>query len=76
MNKEDKTFSEKLDLLININKNLQMQLQEQQKIIQELQKENQKILVDTRMMAKHIEFINSTYDKISTSYFFKHLFGN
>jgi adenylate kinase len=76
MNKEDKTFSEKLDLLININKNLQMQLQEQQKIIQELQKENQKILVDTHMMAKHIEFINSTYDKISTSYFFKHLFGN
>jgi hypothetical protein len=67
--------SDKLDLLIEMNKHFQIQLLEQQKIIQDLQKENQKILADTNIMAKHIEFINATYDKLSKSYFFKHIFG-
>jgi hypothetical protein len=72
----------KIDLLIEMNtelttqnKTLHQQLQSQQKQIDELVKLNAEILVNTNKMGKHIDFINSAYEKITKSYFFKNLLG-
>ncbi len=73
---------DKIDILIEMNKELkaqnkvlQQQLQSQQKQIDELVKVNAEILVNTSKMGKHIDFINNAYDKITKSYFFKNLLG-
>jgi hypothetical protein len=74
--------STKLDVLLDMNKNLLLQLGEQNTLIQELQraiqslqKENQTILADTGKMAVHVEFINATYGRIRHSTFFRTLLG-
>jgi len=62
--------SAKLDLLLDMNKNLLALLAEQNKQIQELQRENQRILADTTKMASHVDFINTVYARIRLSTFF------
>ena len=71
----DVKSSNKLDLLIDMNKTLLAQIVEQNKLIQELQKENQKILADTSKMALHVDFINSIYSRTRQSSFFRTLLG-
>lgn len=73
---------EKIDLLIEMNKDLKtqnkglhQQLQSHQKQIDELIRLNAEILVNTNKMGKHIDFINGAYEKITKSYFFKNLLG-
>ena len=67
--------SNKLDLLLEMNKSLLEQIREQNKLIQALQKENQKISADTTKMALHVDFINSIYSRIRHSAFFRTLLG-
>jgi hypothetical protein len=67
--------SDKLDLLLDMNRTLLAQIVEQNKLIQELQKENQKILADTTKMALHVDFINSIYSRTRQSAFFRTLLG-
>jgi len=74
-NKSDLNLSNKLDLLIEMNKNLLAQIAEQNKLIQELQKENKKISTETTKMALHVDFINSNYARIRQSAFFKTILG-
>jgi cell division protein FtsB len=71
----DVNTSNKLDLLLEMNKNLLAQLVEQNKLIQELQKENQKISADTTKMALHVDFINAIYARIRHSAFFRTILG-
>ena len=68
-------LSNKLDILLDMNRNLLAQIAEQNKMIQELQKENQKILADTTKMALHVDFINATYARIRHSAFFRTILG-
>jgi hypothetical protein len=81
-----KTKTEKIDSLIEINTKMliqmqaqqaymQYQMQSHQKEIKDLMELNMQILENTQKMARHIEFIDKIYDKISKSYFFKNLLG-
>ena len=74
-NKLDLHSSNKLDILIDMNRNLLAQIVEQNKLILELQKENQKILADTSKLALHVDFINSIYSRTRQSSFFRTLLG-
>jgi len=75
-NKEDNDISVKdIKSLIKINKKMYKELKEQQKMINELQKEQLIIYNNTEKMCNHINFINGIYDKIKNSYFFKGLFN-
>lgn len=65
----------KIDLLIDMNKNLLVQLGEHRKIILELQQENKRILEDTTRMKNHIDFINGIYNRTRNSSFFRTIFG-
>jgi hypothetical protein len=71
----DINLTGRLDILIDMNKNLLAQILEQNKLIQELQRENQKILADTTKMASHVDFINSIYSRTRQSTFFRTLLG-
>lgn len=73
---------DKIDLLIELNKQLtadnkilQQQLQLQQKQIDDIVKFNSDILVNTNKIGTHIDFINNVYSKISKTYIFKNLLG-
>ena len=70
------TIDDKLNYIINQNKILQTQVNEQAKLIADLKSENQLIMDNTLKMGKHIDFINSAYDKITKSYLFKNIFSN
>ena len=65
--------TDKLDLLIALQQETQRIIQDQAKQIEELKKENREILQSTAKMAKHIDFINNTYEKVSGSYFFRNM---
>ena len=69
------TADQKLDVLLTMTKNLEKQLHKQSKMIEELQTENKLIIENTTKMAKHIDFINSAYQKIASSYFFRNIFS-
>jgi len=72
---ETMSSSDKLNFIIMMNTTLQIQLEEQAKLIQQLQEENKKILADTTKMATHIEFINASYARIRQSSFFRTILG-
>jgi hypothetical protein len=65
----------KLDKLLAMTKALQKQVKEQNKMIQELQNENKLIIENTTKMGKHIDFINSAYEKLTKSYLFRNIFS-
>jgi len=65
----------KLDTLLVMTKALQKQVKEQNKMIQELQSENKLIIENTTKMGKHIDFINSAYEKLTHSYLFRNIFS-
>ena len=65
---------EKLDKLYLMIKTLEKKIDNQNKMIQELNDENKLILENTTKMGKHIDFINATYEKISKSYLFRNIF--
>jgi hypothetical protein len=84
--KKKKTKTDKIDCLIEINAKMLLQMQGQQAYMQDQMQTHQKeindlielnmqILENTQKMAKHIDFINKAYEKISKSYFFKNLLG-
>lgn len=72
---ESHSRSKEINLLIQLNKDMQLQLAEQQKMIEELKLSNKQILENTSKMNKHIDFINRSYDKIANSYLFKSVFS-
>ncbi len=49
-------------------------IDKQSKMIEELREENKLIIENTSKMGKHIDFINTTYDKLAKSYLFRNLF--
>ena len=65
--------TDKLDLLITMQQETQKIIKDQAKQIDELKKENIEILNSTSRMAKHIDFINSAYEKVSGSYLFRNI---
>jgi hypothetical protein len=74
--------TEKIDLLIEMNKEMQIDMQkmqiDMQKMqieIQELKKEIRLISLETNKMTKHIDFINGIYERLKNSYLFKPLFN-
>ena len=67
--------SDKLDILLDMNRNILAQLAEQNKLIQALQKENERILADTTKMALHVDFISTIYARIRQSSFFRTILG-
>jgi uncharacterized protein YaaN involved in tellurite resistance len=62
---------DKLYLLI---KSLEKQINKQNKMIEELKEENKLIIENTTKMGKHIDFINTTYEKLTKSYLFRNIF--
>jgi hypothetical protein len=67
--------ADQIDKLYVMIKALEKQIKQQNKMIQELQEENKLIIENTSKMGKHIDFINTTYEKLSKSYFFGSLFS-
>lgn len=67
--------ADQIDKLYVMIKALEKQIKQQNKMIQELQEENKLIIENTTKMGKHIDFINTTYEKLSKSYFFGSLFS-
>jgi len=77
-NKSDKINTNNCDndikSLIELNKKMYKEIKEQGKKIEELKREQIKIIETSEKMSDHINFINNTYDSIKNSYFFKGLF--
>lgn len=67
--------ADQIDKLYVMIKSLEKQIKQQNKMIQELKEENKLIIENTTKMGKHIDFINTTYEKLSKSYFFGSLFS-
>lgn len=67
--------ADQIDKLYVMIKALEKQIKQQNKMIQELKEENKLIIENTSKMGKHIDFINTTYEKLSKSYFFGSLFS-
>ena len=65
----------KLDLLLDLNKTLLAHIEDQNKAIKALQKDNEQIISNSTKMALHIEFINQTYTRIRQSTFFRTILG-
>ena len=72
---EESVSVSKLDTLLAMTKALQKQVKEQNKMIQALQCENKLIIENTTKMGKHIDFINSAYEKLTQSYLFRNIFS-
>lgn len=74
-NKSDKINTNNCDndikSLIELNKKMYKEIKEQGKKIEELKREQIKIIETSEKMSDHINFINNTYDSIKNSYFFK-----
>jgi hypothetical protein len=64
-----------IDKLYLMIKTLEKKIDKQNKMIEELREENKLIIENTNKMGKHIDFINTTYDKLTKSYLFKNLFS-
>jgi len=77
-NKSDKNNTNNCDndikSLIELNKKMYKEIKEHGKKIEELKREQIKIIETSNKMCDHINFINNTYDSIKNSYFFKGLF--
>ena len=65
---------DQIDKLYLMIKTLEKKIDKQSKIIEELREENKLIIENTSKMGKHIDFINTTYDKLAKSYLFRNLF--
>ena len=70
--------SDSIDKLAVLVKNLEKQINKQNIIIEELKTElkaeNKMIIENTTKMGNHIDFINSTYEKLTKSYLFRNIF--
>jgi hypothetical protein len=67
--------ADQIDKLYLLIQTLEKKINKQNNMIQELQEENKLIIENTTKMGKHIDFINTTYEKLSKSYFFGSLFS-
>ena len=65
---------DQIDKLYLMIKTLEKKIDKQSIMIQELREENKLIIENTTKMGKHIDFINTTYDKLAKSYLFRNLF--
>ena len=65
---------DQIDKLYLMIKTLEKKIDKQSKMIEELREENKLIIENTTKMGKHIDFINTTYDKLAKSYLFRNLF--
>jgi hypothetical protein len=65
---------DQIDKLYLMIKTLEKKIDKQSKMIEELREENKLIIENTSKMGKHIDFINTTYDKLAKSYLFRNLF--
>jgi uncharacterized protein YaaN involved in tellurite resistance len=65
---------DQIDKLYLMIKTLEKKIDNQSKMIEELREENKLIIENTSKMGKHIDFINTTYDKLAKSYLFRNLF--
>jgi hypothetical protein len=66
--------SDQIDKLYLLIKSLEKQVNKQNKMIEELKEENKIIIENTTKMGNHIDFINSTYEKLTKSYLFRNIF--
>ena len=66
--------SDQIDKLYLLIKSLEKQINKQNKMIEELKEENKLIIENTTKMGKHIDFINTTYEKLTKSYLFRNIF--
>ena len=66
--------ADQIDKLYLMIKTLEKKIDNQSKMIEELREENKLIIENTTKMGKHIDFINTTYDKLAKSYLFRNLF--
>ena len=66
--------ADQIDKLYLMVKSLEKQIKHQNKMIEELQKENKLIIENTTKMGDHIDFINSAYEKLTKSYLFRNIF--
>ena len=67
--------SDQIDKLYLLIQGLEKKITKQNKMIQELKEENKLIIENTTKMGSHIDFINTTYEKISKSYLFRNIFS-
>jgi uncharacterized protein YaaN involved in tellurite resistance len=65
---------DQIDKLYLLIKSLEKQINKQNKMIEELKEENKLIIENTTKMGKHIDFINTTYEKLTKSYLFRNIF--
>ena len=65
---------DQIDKLYLMIKTLEKKIDKQSIMIQELREENKLIIENTNKMGKHIDFINTAYDKLAKSYLFRNLF--
>lgn len=66
--------ADQIDKLYLMVKSLEKQITKQNKMIEELQKENKLIIENTTKMGNHIDFINNAYEKLTKSYLFRNIF--
>jgi hypothetical protein len=66
--------ADSVDRLYLLVKTLEKQIDKQNKMIEELKAENKIIIENTTKMGNHIDFINSTYEKLTKSYLFRNIF--
>ena len=66
--------ADQIDKLYLMIKTLEKKIDNQSKMIEELREENKLFIENTTKMGKHIDFINTTYDKLAKSYLFRNLF--
>lgn len=66
--------ADQIDKLYLMIKTLEKKIDKQSIMIQELREENKLIIENSTKMGKHIDFINTTYDKLAKSYLFRNLF--
>jgi hypothetical protein len=64
-----------IDKLFLLVKSLEKTIKQQNKMIEELQIDNKLIIENTTKMGKHIDFINSAYEKLTKSYLFRNIFS-
>lgn len=75
-NKVISELDEKINLIIIQNDELKKIITTQQTTINKLNNDNKIIMNNVLKMGKHIDFINTTYEKFNNSYFFKNIFNS
>ena len=66
--------ADQIDKLYVLIQALEKKINKQSKMIEELREENKLIIENTTKMGRHIDFINTTYDKLAKSYLFRNIF--